>query len=717
MNKKKNNRKVLTLPIRINIVFFAVFFLFAILIFQLALLQIVDGRKFAMELSRTNKVEVENAVPRGKIFDRLGVNIVDNAPIYAITYTKQQKTTNEDMLGIAKKLAEIIVMDTSKFRNRDIEDYWLAKYPKKAAKLLTKEELVKIDNDLLTNQLAEAYQRERIPKEEIEKIKANELEICSIFKALRIGYALTPQIVKNEGVTFEEMSVINENLSELPGVNTTTDWDRVYAFNKTLKSVLGKVTSTNEGLPQEKLSFYLSNGYSRNDRVGKSFLELQYESILKGEKEKTINITDKAGNIVQTEETIPGKRGKDLVLTIDIELQQAVEQIITEELTKRKQTPTNNLLDRAFVVLMNPKTGEILTMAGKQYSINSETNQPEINDMALGAFTTSYSMGSVVKGATVLTGYDTGAIKPGDKFRDEVIKIKGTEVMKSWKTMGDVNDLTALKQSSNVYMFKTAIKIGKGNYVYDGPLRIDKDAFRIMRNHYNQFGLGVKTGIDLPGEQIGFKGTSTQAGLLLHFAIGQYDTYTPMQLAQYVSTIANGGYRLQPHLLKEIHEPDSEEKIGPLLSEMKPNILNRLPTPDDQIKRVQEGFRQVTSEPGGTARSYFAGASYKPAGKTGTAEAFYDGPKWEKGTLQPPTINVNFVSYAPYDNPEIAMAVVVPWAYQGTSHHMNLDVAKRVYETYFGLKAQRANQTSNQINTTLPSDNQAAQDENRVLAQ
>ncbi|MDF2536522.1 MAG: penicillin-binding protein 2, partial [Bacillales bacterium] len=375
--------------------------------------------------------------------------------------------------------------------------------------------------------------------------------------------------------------------------------------------------------------------------------------------------------------------------------------------------------DRAFVVLMNPKTGEILTMAGKQYSINSETNQPEINDMALGTFTTSYAMGSVVKGATVLTGYATGAIKPGDIFRDEVISIKGTKDKKSWKPMGDVNDLTALKQSSNVYMFKTAIKIGKGSYVPGASLKIDIDAFRIMRNYNSLFGLGVKTGIDLPGEQIGYKGPVNleDLGKILDLAIGQYDTYTPMQLAQYASTIANGGYRVQPHLLKEIHEPDSEEKLGPLLSEVKPNILNRIPNSDDQIKRVQEGFRQVTSEVGGTARSYFAGASYKPAGKTGTAEAFYDGPKWVKGTVQPETMNVNFVSYAPYDNPEIAMAVVVPWAYQGTGHHMNLDVASRVYDTYFGLKAQRANQTNTQINTTLPSDNQAAQDENRVLGQ
>lgn len=692
MKKNKNSKKRLTLPIRINIVFFVVFFLFAVLIIQLALLQIVDGRKFAMELSRTNEVVVENSVPRGKIYDRFLKNIVDNEPVYAITYTKQQKTTNEEMLKTAKKLAEIIVMDTSKVRERNIEDYWLAKYPKKAANLLTKEELIKIDEDLLTYGLAEAYQRERIPKSEIEKIRANELEICTIFNAFKNGYALSPQIVKNEGVTFEELSIINEHLTELPGINTTTDWNRVYPFEKTLKSVLGKVTTTTEGLPKEKADYYRSLGYSRNDRVGKSFLELQYEDILRGEKEKTINVTDKAGNIIHTQETIPGKRGKDLVLTVDVELQQAVEQIITEELIKFKQNPNNSLLDRAFVVLLNPKTGEILTLAGKQYGINEDTQQPEITDLALGTFTTSYAVGSAVKGATVLTGYDTGAITPKERKLDETLYIKGTPEKKSWKQMNWIDDLDALRMSSNVYMFKTAIKIGGSNYVPNGPLSLDTDAFRVMRNYYNQFGLGVRTGIDLPGEQIGYKGIVNvkEPGTLLDLAIGQFDTYTPLQLCQYISTIANGGIRIEPHILKEIHEPAVNEKLGPLLSDVKPKVLNRIHNTDEQISRVKEGLRQVCQASGGTGYGTFGAAPYKPAGKTGTAEAFYDGPKWVRGTKQTETMNLTFASYAPNDNPEIAMSVVVPWAYQDTKgHSMNMIISKRVLDKYFELKALR----------------------------
>ena len=152
---------------------------------------------------------------------------------------------------------------------------------------------------------------------------------------------------------------------------------------------------------------------------------------------------------------------------------------------------------------------------------------------------------------------------------------------------------------------------------------------------------------------------------------------------------------VKPHILKQVREPIDDENsntLGPVIKEVKTEVLNTLPMKTEWIERVQEGFRQVTQSPGGTAYSYFGGADYKPAGKTGTAEAFYDGPKWKKGTIQPETYNITFVTYAPAENPEIAMSIVVPWAYQSSSgsHKMNLEIAKEVYEKYFDLKEERA---------------------------
>lgn len=691
VRKKKKKKHV---PVRLNLLFFAVFVMFSALILRLGIVQIVYGDDYKREIERTEDVTVSNSVPRGKIYDRNGKIIVDNQPLYAITYTRTQKTSSKEMLETAEKLSKLIEVDTDKVRERDMKDFWILNNPEAAKKKVTEKEYQQLSDGKLTDDDIYKLQLERITEKEID-YSQSELEVLAIYSKFIAGYYLTPQIVKNKGTTYEEVARVNEQIESLPGVDTTTDWERKYAYGDTLKSVLGKVSSASEGLPSDKTSYYLARGYSRNDRVGTSYLEQQYEDLLRGQQEKIRNVTNTSGDIVSTEVISEGQRGKDLVLTVDMDLQIATEEIIEKQLKEKKASGNTKYLDRAFVVVTNPNTGELLTLAGKQYAAD-DNGKMQMNDMALGTFTSSYAMGSSVKGATILTGYQTGAIKPGQVIYDGPMKIKATPIKKSWKNFGNISDIEALKVSSNVYMFKTAIALGKGNYVPGGSLRVNNSAFSTMRNYYSQFGLGVKTGIDLPGEQIGYKGSSQGAGLLMDFSIGQYDTYTPLQLAQYVSTIANGGNRIKPHVLKQVREPvddDEDNTLGPVIKEVKTEVLNTLPMKTEWIERVQEGFRQVTQSTGGTAYSYFGNVDYKPAGKTGTAEAFYDGPKWEKGTVQPETYNITFVTYAPADNPEIAMSVVVPWAYQNSSgHKMNLEIAKEVYEKYYELKEERAKQ-------------------------
>src|SRR5690606_33163372 len=129
------------------------------------------------------------------------------------------------------------------------------------------------------------------------------------------------------------------------------------------------------------------------------------------------NKTDKAGNIISSQVISEGQRGKDLVLTIDRDLQIEIEKIIEKHLWNVKKKPNTQLLDRAYVVLLDPNTGEILTMAGKRI-VKDKNGKDVIQDDALGTFTTSYNAGSTVKGATILTGFQTGAIKPGTIFVD-----------------------------------------------------------------------------------------------------------------------------------------------------------------------------------------------------------------------------------------------------------------------------------------------------------
>lgn len=699
LNNKKKKKKE-HVPFRLNMLFFVVFVLFSVLILRLGELQIVFGDDFKREIERTEDITVNNPVPRGKMFDRNGKIIVDNTPLNAITYTKYQQTTQKEMLESAAKLAKIINKDkdAAKVPIRDRKDYWIIQHPEEAKAKITDKEWALYNQEKLDDKQIYKLQIDRITDEEVKSIRGEELETLAIYRDFNSGYALTPQIVKNKDVTPKEFAVVSENLENLPGVDTTTDWKRKYVFGDTLKSILGDVTTSEAGIPKEQLEKYMARDYSRNDRVGKSYLELKYEDVLHGQKAKVKNVTDKTGKILSTEVISEGKRGKDLVLTIDMDLQKKVEDIIEEEMWSAKQKPNTALLDRAFVVLMDPHTGEVLSLAGKQIG-KDKKGKTVMNDFAGGNITTSYNVGSAVKGATILTGYKTGAIQPGSTQLDEPLRIASSPVMSSWRTFGRINDLRALQVSSNVYMWKTVIAMAGGQYRPNQPLPLDYSAFDTMRQSFSQFGLGTRTGIDLPNEMSGFPGPERTPGLLLFLSIGQYDTYTPIQLAQYVSTIANGGNRIQPHLVKEIREPVMENnELGPIVEEIQPKVLNRLDMKESWIKRVQEGFRMVMQVGDGTAVSYFKSADYHPAGKTGTAQAFYDGSvKSKRGT---PVMNLSLVSFAPANDPEVAMAVVVPWAYQGNSGpSINNLIGRRVLDAYFDLKKERQDKEKNTDNS------------------
>lgn len=691
---KKNKRKRKThVPVRMNLLFFAVFLLFSLLVLRLGLVQIVNGESYKKEVERTEDVVVNTGVPRGKMYDRYGNVIVDNIPLNAITYTRANNTKIDEMIDVASRLSRFIEKDTGDVTERDKKDYWIIKHQEAADAKVSDEEVQKLQNN---EELSEdevnkkVYQMrlDRITDKELDSLTENDLEIIAIYREFSSGYALNPQIVKNEGVTPEEFATVSEHLSELPGVNTTTDWKRSYVFDDTLRTILGNVSSSREGLPKNLVDSYLARDYNRNDRVGKSYVELEYEDVLQGQKEQIKNVT-KGGSVLESVLVQQGQRGKDIVLTIDMELQREIEKIIEEELSKqivhRDASPD---LDRAYVVMIDPNTGEILAMAGKQYVKNPETGKYEMRDAALGTFTSSYEVGSVVKGATVLTGYMTGKLTPGEVLIDEPLRIKGTNPKTSWFNKYQqipMTDLYALEKSSNAYMWKVALKIAGGRYVPNEPIVNNPEAFDVFRNHYAQFGLGVPTGIDLPGESAGLTGTKTDPGFLLDLAIGQFDTYTTMQLAQYVSTIANDGYRVQPHIMKEIREPTNEkESLGPILFEKETNVLNRIDATQKQIDHVQKGFYRVYHNPEGTGY-IFHDAPYNAAGKSGTAETYIDGEL---------SYNTTLIGYAPYDNPEVAYATVVPASHIQASGvadpYVNKYISRRVMDKYFELKKKRA---------------------------
>ncbi|MCY7798896.1 penicillin-binding protein 2 [Bacillus haynesii] len=696
MNKKMKTEKRKSLPIRLNILFLLAFIIFTIVVVRLGMVQIVFGEDYTNEVQKQEEVDVSTSVPRGKIYDRNLNTIVKNKPMNAITYTRTSSTSQEDRLKIAKKLAEMIKIDTDKITERDKKDYWILTRPKKAEKLITDQDRKKVKDGKLKEDDLYQLQLDRITEDKLNELTDQDLKVLAIKRQMDSGYALSPQYIKNKDVTAKEMAVVSEHLDELPGVDVTSDWKRDYPYNGLLRTMIGSISDSNEGLPKSLLDHYLSLGYNRNDRVGKSYLEAEYENVLQGQKEKVKNITNKSGDIVDKEVISEGKSGKDLVLTIDVDMQKEIEKIIEDELKSAKAQHSAPLLDRAFVVMMDPRNGEVLSIAGKQ--LKNESGKLKVDDYALGAMTSSYAMGSAVKGATVLTGLQTGAINLNTTFRDEPLWIGDSpNAKKSWRLgLGTLGIQGALEQSSNVFMFKTAIALGKGQYKAHQPLNLQTKAFDTFRYYFSQFGLGVKTGIDLPNEASGYKGSQRLPGFLLDFSIGQYDTYTPLQLAQYVSTIANGGYRMKPQLVKEIREPDSKKGIGAVTQSVQPEVLNKLDMSDQYIKEVQNGFRRVMTK--GTAAGQFASASYKPAGKTGTAQSFYDGP--DKSKTGTSTYNTTLVAYAPYDNPEVAISVVVPWVYNnyGQRYSMTNEIGRKVLDKYFELKSKQSKENTAEKN-------------------
>ena len=695
---KKSKRIKISLPNRLNTLFFIVFVLFSVLILKLGVVQIVKGEDYQKELDRSANTVVDTPVPRGKILDRYGNVIVDNTPLRTITYTRKKGISTDEMLQVAMKLTAYIKMPVDKLTERDQKDFWLLKNKDEAEKLVSKSEDDKLQKDYKNDSKGynKAYynlQLERVTPENLKTLTPQDLQVLAIYKQMSSGYSMVPQTVKSIGVSEAEFAKVSEHLDELQGVDVTTSWERKYPYGDTLRTILGNISTEKEGIPADKLSYYLARGYGRNDRVGKSNLEYQYEDVLRGTKGKVQNIFDKNGNIVDQKVISQGQPGSDLVLSIDIELQQKVEKIVTDELLKAKQQPTGKFTDRAFAVMEDPKTGEVLAMSGKQLVKDPKTGKTKVVDFANGTFTSSYEMGSAVKGATLLTGYQNGAIYPDERFFDTPIKIKGTPKKSSYKNFGWINDLDALKYSSNVYMFRTAMALGHGNYVYDKPLSINKQAFTTFRNSFSQFGLGVPTGIDLPNEATGYKGSGTLPGNLLDLAIGQFDTYTPLQLAQYVSTIANGGYRMQSRVVKEIREPSDDMYQGNVQNDIQPKVLNRIDMKDSYINRVQQGFIKVYNEPGGTAYTYFHGyfpnGDPKIAGKSGTAQTTYDGPDAKKYNINDrKAYNLTLVGYAPYDDPQVSYSVVTPWL-KTDKAPVNKYIARDMMKAYFDLQKER----------------------------
>lgn len=218
-------------------------------------------------------------------------------------------------------------------------------------------------------------------------------------------------------------------------------------------------------------------------------------------------------------------------------------------------------------------------------------------------------------------------------------------------------------------------------------LNFNQKSFDIYRNMYRAFGLGVATGIDLPIESKGYSSVDKTAGNLLDFVMGQYETYTPMQLSQYISTIANSGKRMRPHLLKEVRKATDDLSLGDILMSYKSELLNTVDVREENMRRVQEGFYAVMHMAGGYGRGY-TDDRLDAAGKTGTSQSFIDTDN--DGIIDTETITTSFIGYAPYNDPKITFMVTSPNSSHLTSSSsymslVNYRLSRAVTDKYYEM--------------------------------
>lgn len=682
MRKKLNKKKSPLLDEieqrRIVSILFVVALLFIILFVKLYVVMIVDSSKYKKKLDKLSYNTVEgSSAPRGRIYDRNHNILVDNIAVKTIYYTKSKKVSSSEEVKLAYKVSPHLNLDLSKLTSRAKREFYVEVHPKIAKSKIKDSEWEKLKQKKLDATDIKNLKIERITDDEINSMNDSDNKAAYLYYLMNKGYAYDEKTIRTGDVTDEEYAYISENNEELTGFNTRLDWERVYPYGDTFKTILGKVSSASQGLPVEEKEYYLKQGYSLNDRVGISYIEKQYETYLRGTKAVYEVINSNELKLVSE-----GKRGNDIVLTIDINLQKQLEEILTDEVTKAKSEANTQYYDHSSAIIQDPQTGEVLAMASKQI-VNGT-----IVDNTSSVLTSPVTPGSVVKGASMLVGYNTGAVKIGEYKVDECIKIKGTNEKCSSHTLGRIDDITALAKSSNVYQFKTAMRVAGYEYKRGMGLPLVQSAFDSYRNMYHSFGLGVKTGIDLPVESLGYGASrDTQAGNLLDFVIGQYETYTPIQLSQYISTIANSGSRIEPHLLKEVHESTNDEKLGKTIHEVKPKVLNKIDTKEEYMQRVREGFYAVVNRSDGYGRGYM-NTAYSPAGKTGTSQSFIDTDN--DGVIDKETITSNFIGYAPSDNPRMSITVVSPNSSRpdtSTDHAslVTLRITKRATDAYFGL--------------------------------
>lgn len=675
--------------IRFNIINILVYLIGIILIVQLFNLQVVHGESYREQsntrLSRSSVIKAA----RGSILDRsgnelAGVKTENNIEIYKTNISDEE--LNKSVLNLVELLNkyEIGYDDTFPVKINPFE------FTISGDELTNWKKKYKIAEDATAEEAFYKFKNKyEITNDNVEEIR----KIISIrYIITTTGYSATKSITIATNVNEEVVAQISERNSDFPGVSISTNAARTYLAGNLAAHVIGYTGKIKE-------DEYNANKdtYNIDDIIGKTGIEYVFEKYLKGtDGEKQVEMSVD-GTI--TGETVAKNAiaGSDVVLTIDSNLQKVTQDSLENCINKIRSGGFAQTYDAqgGAAVVMNVNTGEVLATASyptfePQWFVGGisqenwaylrdDSRHPQLNK----TIQSTYEPGSTFKMVTAIAGLETGAITTKERINDTGVYRKYNMEWKCWyytsyhRGHGYQNVTQALQHSCNYFFYETGDRMGIDN----------------LSKYALHFGLGKKTGIELPNEKEGAvasketyaklrNGGRIGPGDVLNASIGQGDNnFTPMQIAKYISSIANGGNVVKPTIVKSILNSDGSEVSRDEITQYTNEKLGYSDTDDgitisqESVNVAKEGMRMAASEAGGTAYNIFKGFNQEVAGKTGSAEAGKD----KNGN---DLVNAWFVCFAPYEKPEVAVVVMIE---NGGHGNYAAEVARDVLTQYFGM--------------------------------
>lgn len=678
--------------IRYNILIVFVYIIGVILLIQLFNLQIIHGEEYLEKSSSRLTRETTILAARGNILDRNGNVLAGTVTNYSLNLYKSKIDTdilNDTLLEVVK------VLETN-------GDTYKDEFPVEINPIEFTIDEEKQKNWLKTNNLAETLNAEEVLQKYKEKYEIKNDNIEEVRKIVGIrygiekeGYSSMSAYTISKSISKESVAIFEEQNLSFPGIDIETSPVRSYLKGSLASHTIGYIGSINEE------EYKNNSGYSMNDYIGKAGIEYVFEPYLRGEngsKQTDMSIDGTTTGEYITKEAI---QGDNVVLTIDANLQSTAEAALKNNIEKIRTGGFYEKRDvnAGAVVVLDVKTGEVLALASypdfePELFINgiSQEKWDEYTKKGSSALInrtmqSAYAPGSTFKMVSAIAGLETGAITATETIYDTGIYPGGYNP-RCWiyseygRGHGYLNVSGAIKNSCNYYFYEVITRMG----------------IESLEKYATYFGLGQKTNIEVPGEVSG-----TLAGKTLYDKLGQTwyygnslsavigqaeNNFTPLQMARYIAMLANGGKDVKVSIVKDIIDANGtsvgkdeikkyvQEKLN--LTEINNEDLN---IKKENLDVVLEGMKSVTTETGGTAYGVFKDFDIEVGGKTGSAEAGGN-------------VNAWFVGFAPYDDPEIAIVVMVE---NGAHGSYTAEVTKEIIEQHFKLK-----ENINENRTALP---------------